>query len=271
MSGRVAGKIALVMGGGQTPGEDVGNGRATAIVLAREGATVVVADRSLTSAEETVEMFRQDGGKGQAVECDATSEASVRAAIAEVLARYGRLDILHNNVGAGKLLPGDCPATEIEEEALDRSWAINFKSAWLGCKHAMPALRESRGSIVNISSSAVYHTYSLIGYKATKHAVVGLTEHLAAENAGYGVRVNAILPGSMNTAMVISPEVERGRNRQEVIAERARRIPLAGRVGTGWDIAYAALFLHSDEASFITGISLLVDGGEEACSYPGRQ
>jgi NAD(P)-dependent dehydrogenase (short-subunit alcohol dehydrogenase family) len=259
------------MGGGQTPGEDVGNGRATAIVLAREGARVVVADRSRGSAQETVDIILSEKGEGLAVETDVTSEESVKRAVAETLARYGKLDILHNNVRAGKLLPGDSPATEITEETFDRSWAINFKSAWLSSKHAMPALRESHGSLVNISSSAVYHAYPLIGYKATKHAVVGLTEHLAAENARYGVRVNAILPGSMNTAMVISPEVDKGRDRQEVIAERVRRIPLAGRVGTGWDIAYAALFLHSDEAGFITGISLLVDGGEEAASYPGRQ
>lgn len=267
MAGRVEGKVAIVVGGGQTPGETIGNGRATAILLAREGARVVVADRRLESAEDTVKMIRGEGGEAMAVATDATSEASVRELIASALARYGTLNILHNNVGASIAL-GDAVAIDITEEAFDRSFAVNLKSAWLASKHALPALRESAGSIVNISSLAVLQAYPLVGYKTMKTALVALTHNLAAANARYGVRVNAILPGLMNTPMAIEARVAQGRPREEVVAMRNAKIPLGRKMGTGWDVAYAALFLHSDEARFITGVALPVDGGEWV-SYGG--
>ena len=147
-------------------------------------------------------------------------------------------------------------------QAFERSVAVNLKGTWLACKHALPALRESGGSIVNIASMAARNAYPLVGYKTTKAAVVALTENLAAANASYGVRANAILPGLMNTPMAIEARVARGTPREEVIASRDRRVPLRRRMGTGWDVAYAALFLHSDEAGFITGVALAVDGGE---------
>jgi len=261
MARRVEGKAAIVVGGGQTPGETIGNGRATALVLAREGARVVVADRRLDSAQDTVEMIRGEGGEAWAVEADVTSEDAVRRLVAASLERLGRLDILHNNVGASIAL-GDAPATDLTREALGRSFAVNFESTWLVCKHALPALRESAGSIVNIASMAARNAYPLVGYKTTKAAVVALTENLAAANAPYGVRANAILPGLMNTPMAIESRVAQGTPRAEVVAARDRRVPLRRRMGTGWDVAYAALFLHSDEAAFITGVSLAVDGGE---------
>ena len=133
---------------------------------------------------------------------------------------------------------------------------------WLACKHALPALREAGGSIVNIASMAARNAYPLVGYKTTKAAVVALTENLAAANAQYGVRANSILPGLMNTPMAIEARVAKGTPRAEVIASRDRRVPLRRRMGTGWDVAYAALYLHSDEAGFVTGVSLAVDGGE---------
>jgi NAD(P)-dependent dehydrogenase (short-subunit alcohol dehydrogenase family) len=261
MAKRVEGKAAIVVGGGQTPGETIGNGRATAIVLAREGARVVVADRKLDSAQDTVDMIRADGGEAWAIEADITEEESVRRLITEGAARLGRLDILHNNVGASLAL-GDAHATDLTEEAFERSFDVNLKGTWLTCKHALPALRESAGSIVNISSMAARNAYPLVGYKTMKAAVVALTENLAAANAQYGVRANAILPGLMNTPMAIEARVARGTSRAEVIASRDRRVPLRRRMGTGWDVAHAALFLHSDEAGFITGVSLAVDGGE---------
>lgn len=264
MAGRVEGKVAVVVGAGQTPGGTIGNGRATAILLAREGARVVVADRRLESAEDTVNMIHGEGGEATAVATDATSEASVRELIAGTLARYGTLNILHNNVGASIAL-GDAVAIDITEEAFDRSFAVNLKSAWLASKHALPALRESAGSIVNISSLAVLQAYPLVGYKTMKTALVGLTHNLAAANAQYGVRVNAILPGLMNTPMAIEARVAQGRPREEVVAMRDAKIPLGRKMGTGWDTAYAALFLHSDEARFITGVALPVDGGEWVC------
>ena len=261
MARRVEGRAAIVVGGGQTPGQTVGNGRATALVLAREGARVIVADRRLRSAEETAEMIRAEAGEAWALEADITDESAVRRLMAASLERLGRLDILHNNVGASIALD-DAPATELTEAAFDRSVAINLKGMWLTCKHALPALRESGGSIVNISSMAARNAYPLVGYKTTKAAVVALTENLAAANARYGVRANSILPGLMNTPMAIEARVAQGTSREEVIASRDRRVPLRRRMGTGWDVAYAALFLHSDEAGFITGVSLAVDGGE---------
>ena len=261
MGKRVEGKAAIVVGGGQTPGETIGNGRATAMLLAREGAQVIVADRSLASAQDTVDMISGEGGKAWAFEADITSEDSARRLIAAGLERFGRLDILHNNVGASLAL-GDAPAMELTEEVFERSFAVNLKGTWLTCKHALPALRESAGSIVNIASMAARNAYPLVGYKTMKAAVVALTENLAAGNAQYGLRANSILPGLMNTPMAIEARGARGTSREDVIASRDRRVPLRRRMGTGWDVAYAALFLHSDEAGFITGVSLAVDGGE---------
>lgn len=261
MAKRVEGKTAIVVGGGQTPGETIGNGRATAIVLAREGAGVLVVDRRIDSAQETVGAIRAEGGQAWAFEADVTDEEAVRRMVAAALERFGRLDILHNNVGASLAL-GDAPATELTVAAFDRSFAVNLKATWLAAKHALPALRESAGSIVNIASMAARNAYPLVGYKTMKAAVVALTENLAAANARYGVRANAILPGLMNTPMAIEARVARGTPREEVIASRDRRVPLQGRMGTGWDVAHAALFLHSAEAGFITGVALAVDGGE---------
>lgn len=265
MPGRVADKIAIVVGGGQTPGETIGNGRATALLLAREGARVAVADRRLASAQDTVDMIAAEGCSAIACEVDATSEESVRGMIAQVVEHFGTIDILHNNVGASIAL-GDARADEMTVDAFDRSFAVNFKSAWLAAKHALPVMREHRsGSIVNISSLAAWEAYPLVGYKTMKAALLALTENLAAANARYGVRVNAILPGLMNTPMAIEARVAQGRqSRDEVIAMRNKRVPLLNQMGSGWDVAYAALFLHSDEAKFISGAALPVDGAAAA-------
>jgi NAD(P)-dependent dehydrogenase (short-subunit alcohol dehydrogenase family) len=149
-------------------------------------------------------------------------------------------------------------------EAFDRSFAVNVKSAWLTAKHCLPLLRQQGGSIVNISSLAAWENYPLVGYKTMKAAVIALTQNLAAANAQYGVRVNTILPGLMNTPMAIEARVAEGVSRSEVIASRNRKVPLGRKMGTAWDVAYAALFLHSDEAAFITGAALPVDGGASA-------
>ena len=260
MAGRVEGKVAIVVGAGQTPGETIGNGRATALVLAREGARVVVVDRNLASADETVQMIEAEGGEATTFQADVTDEDAVRRLIAAVVERHGMLDILHNNVGASITL-GDAPAAEITEEAFNQSFAVNLKSAWLASKHALPLLRQRGGSIVNISSMAAWETYPLVGYKSMKAAVIALTQNLAAAHAADGVRVNTILPGLINTPMAIEARVAQGVSREEVVAARDRRIPLGRKMGTAWDVAYASLFLHSDEARFITGVALPVDGG----------
>jgi NAD(P)-dependent dehydrogenase (short-subunit alcohol dehydrogenase family) len=262
MPRRVEGKVAIIVGGGQTPGETMGNGRATAMVLAREGAQVVVVDRRADSAEDTAGMIQKEGGQAVALETDATNEESITRLMSEVLNRFGHIDILHNNVGASIAL-GDAPADELTEEAFDRAINTNLKSHWLAIKHALPALRQSHGSIVCISSLAAITAYPLLGYKTTKMAIVGMIEQIAAVEAKNGVRINAILPGHMNTPMAIEARVAQGRmTREQVIASRDALVPLGGKQGTAWDVAYAALFLHSDEARFITGVSLPVDGGE---------
>lgn len=262
MAGRVEDKIAIVFGGGQTPGETIGNGRATAIVLAREGAKVTVVDRELERAEETAGEITKAGHSAVPARCDITDEAQVKALIDDVLSREGRIDILHNNVGASIAL-GDTNALDLTAEAFERSFKVNLEGMWLCCKHALPALRESHGSIVNISSMAAVEPNPNLGYKTMKAAVVALTENLAVYNAEYGVRANAILPGLMNTPMAIENRVGiNGMTREEVIAMRDKRVPLGRKMGTGWDVANAALFLHSDEASFISGVSLLVDGAQ---------
>ena len=261
MAGRVDGKVALVMGGGQTPGATIGNGRATAILLAREGANVLVADMDLASAEETVREILAGGGVAEACAVDVRDEEAVRAAVQSAVTRFGRLDLLHNNVGAS-LAIGDAPATDLAVEVWDRIVQVNLRGMWLACKWAIPIMKEQGGgSIVNISSMAARHAYPWVGYKTTKMAVIGLTEQLAGQYAGDLIRVNTILPGLMNTPMAIESRVAAGTPREEVVASRDARIPLGKKMGSAWDVAYAALFLHSDEARFITGVSLPVDGG----------
>lgn len=261
MPGRVDGKVALVVGGGQTPGETIGNGRATSMLLAREGAKVVVADIDLDRAEDTVQAITAEGGEAVSQVVDVLEEASVKAMVDATIAKYGRLDLLHNNVGAS-LSIGDKPAVDLDVEGWDRVVNINLRGMWLACKWAIPQMKQQgAGSIVNISSMAAMHVYPRVGYKVTKMGVIGLTEQLAGVHAQDMIRVNTILPGLMETPMAIEARVEAGQPREEVLAERNARIPLGGKMGSAWDVAYAALFLHSDEAKFITGVSLRVDGG----------
>lgn len=208
-------------------------------------------------------MIEAEGGQAVACEADATDERSVKNLIDTAVERFGYIHILHNNVGASIAL-GDARADQITVEAFDRSFAVNFKSAWLASKHALPTMRQRGGSIVNISSLAAWEAYPLVGYKTMKAALLALTANLAAANARYGVRVNAILPGLMNTPMAIEARVAQGTPRAEVIAMREKRVPLGHKMGTAWDVAYAALFLHSDEAGFVSGAALPVDGATAA-------
>ncbi len=263
MGGRLEGKVAIVVGAGQTPGETIGNGRATAILFAREGARVVAVDRRLASAEETVTMIEKEGGVATAVEADATNEDDCRAVVAGCLDLHGRIDVLHNNVGIGG---GDAGPAHIDEEAWDQIMAVNLKSVVFPCKHALPAMREQRsGSIVNISSIAAVCATGIVAYKASKAGVNAYTQSLAIGNAKYGIRANVIMPGLMNTPMAIEGISEaRGIPREELIRQRDAQVPLLGKMGTAWDVAHAALFLASDEARFITGVALPVDGGQSA-------
>ena len=255
------GKVAIVVGGGQTPGETIGNGRATALQFARDGARVVVADRLLTSAEETAEMIRGEGGDAIAVDADVTSEESLQAMIRRAHEYGERIDILHNNVGIS-IAGGDARVEDIDVEAFDKVTNVNLRGMVLACKHVLPIMREQNsGVILNISSMAAWKAYPLIGYKTTKVGVIALSEQLAAQNARYNIRVNTILPGLMNTPMAIESRVAQGTTREEVVAMRDKQVPLGRKMGSAWDVAYAAAFLASDKAGFITGVSLPVDGG----------
>ncbi len=259
---RLAGKIAIVVGAGQGPGEGLGNGRATALRFVQEGARVLAVDKVPGSAEETAAMATKAGGECTVFEADVTSEASLAAMVAEAVRRWGRIDILHNNVGVS-IAGGDKPLLELTEDAFDRVCAINLRGTIMACKQVIPVMRaQGSGAVINISSVAAYENYPLVAYKATKAAMVAFTKQLAIENAAYGIRANVILPGLMDTPMAVDTRAAvSGRSRAEVAAERDARVPLRGRMGTAWDVANAALFLASDEANFITGVALPVDGG----------
>jgi NAD(P)-dependent dehydrogenase (short-subunit alcohol dehydrogenase family) len=256
---RLADKVAVVIGAGQSPGEGLGNGRATVLRFAQEGAKVLAVDRDLASAQETA---TQAGGECLAFEADVTREAALAAAIAAAKQRWGRVDILHYNVGVS-IAGGDRPLLELTEEAFDRIVAVNLRGAIMACKHAVPVMRAQRsGVILMISSIAAIEKYPFVAYKATKAAMIAFTQQLAIQNAEYGIRANVILPGLMDTPMAVDTRARAsGRPRSEIAAERDQRVPLRGRMGTAWDVANAALFLASDEASFITGVALPVDGG----------
>ena len=259
---RLKDKVAIVVGAGQSPGEGMGNGRATALTFAREGAKVLCVDRDLRSAGETVDMIVRHQGTAMAFKADVTKEAEVKAFIAEAHGRWGRIDILHNNVGVS-LSGGDAELGDITEQAFDRCVAINLKSCIFAAKHVLPIMRAQKsGAIINISSMAVITTYPYVAYKATKAAMVSFTEQLAYQNAQYGIRANVILPGLMNTPMAVDTRArEFKKTRAEIEAQRDAQVPLRQKMGTGWDVANAALFLASDEANFITGVTLPVDGG----------
>jgi NAD(P)-dependent dehydrogenase (short-subunit alcohol dehydrogenase family) len=258
--GRLEGKIAVVVGAGQTPGETIGNGRAMALLFAREGASVLCIDRLEDRAEETVSLITEEGGAGSALAADIVKAADCARVVEEAKARYGRLDILVNNVGIGG---GDAPAHRLEEAAFDRILTVNLKGMWLTIKAALPVMREQGGgAIVNISSLAARAGGIQLAYEVSKAGVNRLTTSVAQSNARYGVRCNAIMMGYMDTPMAISGiAASTGRATSEVRAERDARVPLGGKMGDGWDTAYAALFLASDEAKFISGAILPVDGG----------
>ncbi len=259
---RLEGKTAVIVGAGQSPGLTMGNGRATAIAFAREGARVLAVDRDAGSARETAAIIGEAGGSARSFEADVTDEARLEGAIDECVSRWGRIDILHNNVGIS-VSGGDAPVTEITPEAFDLIMAVNLRGMVLACKHAIPRMREQgNGVIINISSIAAVENYPWVAYKASKAGVVAFTRQIAIQNAEYGIRANAILPGLMDTPMAVDTRAAAwNRPRDEIAAERDARVPLRNKMGTAWDVAHAALFLASDEAGFITGAALPVDGG----------
>lgn len=260
--GRLHDQVAIIFGAGQCEGIGLGNGRATALLFASEGAHVIAVDRDLKSADETIRQIEAASGAGTAVRADVTIEREVAEVVAAAHDIHGRLDIVHYNVGLS-LGAGDAPPTEITEEAFDRIVAINLRGAVMACKHALPIMRkQQRGAIVLISSAAAIEDYPTVAYKATKAAMIAYTQQIALQNAPYGIRANVILPGLIDTPMAVETRMRAwNESREEVVAKRNAKVPLRGRMGTAWDVAHAALFLVSDEAQFITGVTLPVDGG----------
>ena len=258
---RLAGKSAIVVGAGQTPGETIGNGRAIALLFAREGAEVLCVDRVLERAQETAALIEAEGGRAGAVAANIVRAEDCATMVEAAKARFGAVDVVVNNVGIGG--GGDGPAHRLTEEAFDRILAVNLKGAWQVGKAVLPTLREQgAGAIVFISSLASIAGGNQLAYEVSKAAVNRLTTSIAQANASRGVRCNAVAMGLLDTPMAVAGiAAASGQEQQAVREARNARVPLGGKMGTAWDTPYAALFLASDEARFITGEVLYVDGG----------
>ena len=259
MGERVRGKAIIVTGAGSI-GPGMGNGKASSILYTREGGRVLLVDQSLDAAKETCRLIEAEGGTGIPFACDVTSSAECQRMVEACLAAFGRVDVLHNNVGV--TFPGG--PVELAEEQWDRLMWINVKSMFLTCKHALPHMeRQGGGAIVNIASINAIRSLPAIAvaYAASKAAVIALTREVAVQYAAKGIRANAILPGLMDTPMVIAQLTSAyGGDVEEMLRRRAKLCP-TGKQGDAWDTAHAALFLASDEAKYINGTTLVVDGG----------
>ena len=260
MPGRLDGKVALITGAGSV-GPGWGNGRAAAVLFAEEGAKVFAVDKDESAMAETLERIRSTGGTVTAHHCDVTDSAAVRGMVEACRAQFGRIDILLNNVG-GSAAGGP---VEMSEEVWDAQIDFNLKSVFLGCKHALPVMvAQGGGVIVNTAStSGIRWTGSAqVAYAATKAAVIQMSRVIAVQYASQNIRVNTVIPGQMHTPMVEARLAKQraGGDVQVLLAQRQKRIPL-GFMGDGRDTAKAALFLASDDARFITGAEIVVDGG----------
>ncbi|MGC4252158.1 MAG: SDR family NAD(P)-dependent oxidoreductase [Sphingobium sp.] len=263
MSRRLENKVAIIVGAGQMAGESIGTGRATALRFMQEGASVLAIDRDPASAEETLEMAGKDRGESFVAQADVTSTPSLEAAVGEAVKKWGRIDTVFYNVGVA-MGGGDKPLEEITDDILEKLIAINLRGAIMTAKYAIPVMQQQKsGVFLSLSSvSAIETTRPNIAYRISKAGLSAFTQQLAIQNAPYGIRANSILPGMMDTPMAVDQRVRLlGKSREELVAERSAQVPLRGRMGTGWDVANAALFLASDEADFITGVALPVDGG----------
>ncbi|WP_416401133.1 SDR family NAD(P)-dependent oxidoreductase [Alicycliphilus denitrificans] len=258
-SQRLAGKVAIIVGAGQQPGETVGNGRAVAERFAEEGARLLLVDIQPDALKDTEDKLRSMGAQVASVLADITREDDCARIAAQCVATFGRIDVLHNNVGRSK---GDKSTVELGADMWDEIMAMNLKGMFMTCKHVLPQMiAQKEGSIINISSTSSLSARPTVAYKTSKGAVNTFTQHLAYENAAHGVRANAILPGLIDTPMAIERRAqERGVSREVVRAEREAMVPMR-RMGSAWDVAHAAVFLASDEARYITGVLLPVDGG----------
>ncbi len=265
MSGRLEGKVAIVTGAGSV-GPGWGNGKAVSALFAREGAKIFAVDLSIDAAGETKRVIDGEGGDCTVHEADVSRSDEVKAMVERCVAVYGRIDILHNNVGIVEV----GGPVEASEESWDRVLRVNLKSMFLACKHGLPQMVKQfeatgrGGAIVNIGSVAGIRWTGVpyISYTASKGAVIPFTRAIALQYAKQGIRCNCILPGLMNTPMIVEPlkGVYGGGDVVKMIATRDAQCP-TGKMGDAWDVAYAALYLASDEAKYVTGVALPVDGG----------
>ena len=257
--GRLQGKVAIIVGAGQQPGDTVGNGRAVAERYAEEGATLLLVDINEEWANDTLKAVQQYGQPASVLTADITREEDCKRIADTCVQRYGRIDVLHNNVGRSG---GDRKTVDLDIAVWEALMNLNLKGMFMTCKHVLPhMIAQKSGSIINISSTSSFAARPTITYKTSKGAVNTMTQHIAMENAEHGVRANAILPGLIDTPMAIERRAkERGVPREVVRAEREALVPMR-RMGTAWDVANAAVFLASDEARYVTGVLLPVDGG----------
>jgi NAD(P)-dependent dehydrogenase (short-subunit alcohol dehydrogenase family) len=246
------GKVAIVTGGGALD-DGIGNGRAAAILLARAGARVFVVDLERDRTDRTVAMIAAEGGTAAAFVADVTNEAQARAMVEAAIARFGRLDCLDNNVGIG----GSGSVVETAPESWRRVMQVNVDSMFMASRHAIPAMKETAGggAIVNVSSIAALRPRGLTAYSTSKGAVIALTRAMAVDHGADGIRVNCVAPGPVYTPMVYA------RQMTAAAREARRKASVLGLEGTGWDIGRAVRFLLSAEARYITGQTLVVDGG----------
>jgi len=265
MGERLKDRVAIVTGAGSV-GPGWGNGKATAVLFAREGAKVFAVDINPAAAEETKAIIDSEGGTCTVHVADVSKSDQVKAMVDRCLQVYGRIDILHNNVGIVEV--GGC--VETSEESWDHVQAVNLKSMFLTCKYVIPQMeKQGKGAIVNVSSIAAirYTGVPYVGYYTTKAAVLQLTQSVALQYADKNIRANSILPGLMNTPMIVGPlkGVYGDGDVEKMIQVRDAQCPMK-KMGDAWDVAYAALFLASDEAKYVTGAQLVVDGGL-TCKY----
>ena len=247
----LAGKVAIVTGGGAA-GEGIGNGRAAAILLAKAGARVVVVDRELALAEHTVKTIATFGGEAFGFPADLTHARDCAAMVEAALDRYGRLDLLDNNVGIGSR----GTVLDETEENWRRVMQVNVDTMFLAAKHAIPAMRRAGGgAIVNVSSISALRPRGLTVYSVSKGAVIALTRAMAVDHGPDGIRVNCVAPGPVYTPMVYQ------KGMSEAARDQRRKASVLGIEGTGWDIGHAVRFLLSELARYVTGHVLVVDGG----------
>ena len=255
-AGRVEGKVAIVTGAGSTPGPGVGTGKASAIVLAREGASVLLVDLHPERAEETRALIAAEGGRSEVFGGDLTRAADAAAMVGAAVAAFGTVDILVNNIGLASL----GTAVDTTEEAWDRAMDINLRTAFLASKYSVPVMADKGGgAIVNMASISALRGDGTLAYSAAKGALVAMTVDMAYSHGRQGIRVNAIAPGHITTPMVVS--VSAPGPRAEFMNQMRAEAGLLGTPGTGWDVAWAVAFLASDEARWITGAVLPVESG----------